>query len=134
MAKHGQKRPSIKLDGITVIAGENNTGKSTVGKILFGMFHLLYEIDEEIKKQRVGQIARSLMRGLEENIYSKMGDARERRRMSGRFMPNKAYETAEQIRNAEPDEVSGYVRAFLRSFDLENADVIDSTVWKQSFS
>lgn len=122
------KKASIKLDGITVIAGENNTGKSTVGKILFGMFHSLYEIDEEIKKQRVGQIARSLMRRLEENIYPEMGDARERRRMSSRFMPSKVYETAEQIQNAKPDEVPGYVRAFLRPFDLENADVIDSTV------
>jgi AAA15 family ATPase/GTPase len=25
----------IKMDGITVIAGENNTGKSTFGKALF---------------------------------------------------------------------------------------------------
>lgn len=25
---------NIKLDGITVIAGENNTGKSTIGKML----------------------------------------------------------------------------------------------------
>lgn len=25
----------INIDGITVIAGENNTGKSTVGKIFF---------------------------------------------------------------------------------------------------
>ena len=29
------KEANIKLDGITVIAGENNTGKSTIGKILF---------------------------------------------------------------------------------------------------
>ena len=29
------KEADIIVDGITVIAGENNTGKSTVGKILF---------------------------------------------------------------------------------------------------
>lgn len=29
------RKADIKLDGITVIAGENNTGKSTVGKALF---------------------------------------------------------------------------------------------------
>ena len=28
----------INIDGITVIAGENNTGKSTVGKIFFSLF------------------------------------------------------------------------------------------------
>lgn len=32
------KEANIKLNGITVIAGENNTGKSTIGKILFSMF------------------------------------------------------------------------------------------------
>ena len=29
------KKASVKLDGLTVIAGENDTGKSTVGKILY---------------------------------------------------------------------------------------------------
>ena len=29
------KQADIIIDGITVIAGENNTGKSTVGKVLF---------------------------------------------------------------------------------------------------
>ena len=32
------KEADITLDGITVIAGENNTGKSTVGKILNSYF------------------------------------------------------------------------------------------------
>ena len=29
------KEADVKLDGLTVIAGENDTGKSTLGKILF---------------------------------------------------------------------------------------------------
>ena len=33
------KQADIVIDGITVIAGENNTGKSTVGKILFSLFN-----------------------------------------------------------------------------------------------
>lgn len=32
----------IKLDGITVICGDNNTGKSTVGKALFCFYNSLY--------------------------------------------------------------------------------------------
>lgn len=31
------KKASVKLDGLTVIAGENDTGKSTVGKALFAL-------------------------------------------------------------------------------------------------
>ena len=31
----------VTLDGITVIAGENNTGKSTIGKTVFTVFNAL---------------------------------------------------------------------------------------------
>ncbi len=33
---------SVEIHGITVIAGENNTGKSTVGRALFAMFNCRY--------------------------------------------------------------------------------------------
>lgn len=42
----------IKLDGITVIAGSNNSGKSTVGKILFSIFHSLHNVANQTEKQR----------------------------------------------------------------------------------
>lgn len=40
----------IDIDGITVIAGSNNTGKSTVGKILFTLMNSFYYIDDFIKE------------------------------------------------------------------------------------
>lgn len=46
----------ILIDGITVIAGENNTGKSTVGKILFSLFNSLSDIDEKINEERLREI------------------------------------------------------------------------------
>lgn len=46
----------ILIDGITVIAGENNTGKSTIGKILFALFNSLSDIEEKIKNQRLKEI------------------------------------------------------------------------------
>lgn len=42
----------IIIDGITVIAGENNTGKSTVGKILFSLFNVMNNIDDRIMTER----------------------------------------------------------------------------------
>lgn len=37
----------VKIDGITVIAGENDTGKSTIGKTLFSIYHSFshFELD-----------------------------------------------------------------------------------------
>ena len=42
----------IGFDGLTVIAGNNNTGKSTVGKILFALFDSLHHIDTRINKEK----------------------------------------------------------------------------------
>lgn len=51
---------NIELNGITVIAGENNTGKSTIGKMLFCVFHAFYRIEEQIREERVKSISRVL--------------------------------------------------------------------------
>ncbi len=42
----------VKLDGITVICGENNTGKSTVGKALFGYFTSMYDWKRKIEESK----------------------------------------------------------------------------------
>lgn len=42
----------ITLDGITVIAGENGTGKSTVGKALYSVFNSFSNIKEQINEIR----------------------------------------------------------------------------------
>lgn len=51
---------SILIDGITVVAGLNNTGKSTIGKILFAIFNSLYNIEEKIDKQRKEAVQRRI--------------------------------------------------------------------------
>ena len=56
------KKAHIRIRGITVIAGENDTGKSTVSKALFSMFHGFYHLYEKIRRDRKGNLARSLRR------------------------------------------------------------------------
>ena len=50
------KQSDIIIDGITVIAGENNTGKSTVGKVLFSLFNALSNVEEKIRDERLKEI------------------------------------------------------------------------------
>ena len=50
------KQADIIIDGITVIAGENNTGKSTVGKVLFSLFNALSNVEEKIRDERLKEI------------------------------------------------------------------------------
>ena len=64
----------VELNGITVIAGENNTGKSTVGKALFSFFNSFYNVKNQIeieRKQTVEQIISTLFRDVSSarNMY-----------------------------------------------------------------
>ena len=47
------KNAEVEISGITVITGENDTGKSTVGKVLWSVFNSFYEIKNKIKKYKI---------------------------------------------------------------------------------
>ncbi len=60
-------KADINIDGITVIAGENNTGKSTVGKVLFATFDSFFNYNDYIESQKykyIEQILRPESRNL----------------------------------------------------------------------
>ena len=50
----------IEINGITVLAGENGTGKSTVGKILYCVYNTLSNYDEQLIYERERSISRIL--------------------------------------------------------------------------
>ncbi len=52
----------IKLDGITVICGNNNTGKSTVGKALFSFFNSLVDYKDKIVSEKSNYIRNFIIR------------------------------------------------------------------------
>lgn len=58
----------IIIDGLTVIAGENNTGKSTIGKILFSLFNALCGIESKVLDERLEEIEISTRMILQNHI------------------------------------------------------------------
>ncbi|MDR2706047.1 MAG: ATP-binding protein [Planctomycetaceae bacterium] len=50
------KNAKIELRGITVLAGNNNTGKSTFGKVLFCVFNSFFDAENTIQKERHNDI------------------------------------------------------------------------------
>ena len=50
----------VEIKGISVIAGENDTGKSTVGRALYSVFNSFYEIEKQIKEERTFSIRNAL--------------------------------------------------------------------------
>lgn len=63
-------KADIEISGITVIAGENNTGKSTVGKTLFCLFNCFHDPERRIKSERRSSISRALLR-----LFDNVSDA-----------------------------------------------------------
>lgn len=56
------KEADIILDGITVIAGKNNTGKSTVGKVLDSMYNSTSHLESKMRKARISRLRNSFYR------------------------------------------------------------------------
>lgn len=50
----------IDINGITILAGENGTGKSTIGKALYCVYNSLYEYRQNIERERKNSIVRML--------------------------------------------------------------------------
>ena len=59
----------IEIDGITVIAGENNTGKSTVGRALFSVFNSYSNIQNQLYQERVTSVENILDSFSRENRF-----------------------------------------------------------------
>jgi len=53
---------SVKLDGLTVIAGENDTGKSTVGKVVFCIIKAISRYEEDFQESKINKIEEKLDR------------------------------------------------------------------------
>ena len=51
---------NVEINGITVIAGENGTGKSTVGRALYAAFNGLHNIDKKVRDEKYNSIFMSV--------------------------------------------------------------------------
>lgn len=68
---------SVDINGITVIAGDNDTGKSTVGRALFAIFNSMYNLENQVKSERCKSVENLLIAsGM--GVRATLKDAREK--------------------------------------------------------
>ena len=58
------KQADVRLDGLTVIAGENDTGKSTIGKMMFAIVKAVSRYEQDLNESKEHNVKR-----LMEEIY-----------------------------------------------------------------
>ena len=58
----------IEFDGFTVIAGKNNTGKSTIGKVLYAFFRSMSRLDKRVRHDRLKTVARAFKKATDFHI------------------------------------------------------------------
>lgn len=112
------KEADIIIDGITVIAGENNTGKSTIGKILFSLFNSLSNVDLKVTEERIKETAltnRSI-------IQNKLSDSELSRNVINRI----TLEITKMINNVIWEQISNSGEYFDSSFYQKIKKVMES--------
>lgn len=80
---------NIEINGITIIAGENNSGKSTVGKTLFCIFNSFYKIDSRIEAERFSAVSREIESAYYYNVSGRFAQRFDVDELAETIMANK---------------------------------------------
>lgn len=85
----------IEINGITIVAGENNTGKSTVGKTLYAIFNSFCRTQKRIFAERVRSVSRYIGQMYMEN------NERGLRMLDAEAVANEIVHHADQFQNVD---------------------------------
>jgi predicted ATPase len=95
---------TIEMQGITVIAGKNNTGKSSYGKVLYCMFNAFFNKKEAIHNERINTIRRVIYNASLVELIQNMDSLSEK-------LVNEMEEAGRE--NFSEDKIQEIVRSFL---------------------
>ena len=105
-------KAQIRLDGITVIAGENSTGKSTVGKMLFSVFKAFYRMEEHIQFEKVNTVRKTVTNYFFET-FNRIPNGNGIFRLSKEVVESQDYKKNKQ---KIVDRMMGYYRRYMDFF------------------
>lgn len=116
---------SIEINGITSIAGENNTGKSTVGRTLFSVFNSFHDMDVKIKEERIRGV-KNVINLIYQNTSSKRLVSFNTRRLAKDII-DASEELQDDMQTLE-DMVIAYISRYDKSFE-ENVKKLNLEEW-----
>ena len=115
------KNAEVVIDGITVITGENDTGKSTVGKVLWSVFNGFYEIDEKVYKEKVSELEKIIDEIIKENVYKNLStDYNSFFEIFNSTREKIAIEFLKENKNYSEDEIKIIINNYKKDLKIEN--------------
>ena len=115
------KEADVEINGITVITGENDTGKSTVGKVLWSVFNGFYEIDEKVYNEKVSELEKIIDKLMKENGYNKITDNfKDFFGIFDRTEEKIAIELLKNNKNYSEDEIKIIINNYKKDLKIEN--------------
>ena len=115
------KNAEVVIDGITVITGENDTGKSTVGKVLWSVFNGFYEIDEKVYNEKVSELTKIVDKLMKEKGYNKITDNfKDFFGIFDRTEEKIAIELLKNNKNYSEDEIKIIINNYKKDLKIEN--------------
>lgn len=115
------EKAQVKLDGLTIIAGENDTGKSTVGKTIFSIIKGMNSHNKDFKEDKFSQLEEVI-----DAIYFKFRDLTKNFGQtnlgfsSSRIYPPRVRKDLLRFLNMEDiDELENYVNIYIDRLKLE---------------
>ncbi|WP_369710983.1 AAA family ATPase [Leptotrichia sp. HSP-334] len=115
------KNAEVVIDGITVITGENDTGKSTVGKVLWSVFNGFYEIDEKVYNEKVSELEKIVDKLMKANGYNKIADNfKDFFGIFDRTEAKIAIELLKNNKNYSEDEIKIIINNYKKDLKIEN--------------
>lgn len=115
------KSSEVVIDGITVITGENDTGKSTVGKVLWSVFNGFYEIDEKVYNEKVSELEKIIDEIIKENVYKNLStDYNSFFEIFNSTGKKIAIEFLKENKNYSEDEIKIIINNYKKDLKIEN--------------
>lgn len=115
----------IAVDGITVIAGENNAGKSTIGKLLFAIFNSMNNMDEKIREEKRNKIYQTIHLLLQSYHGKRPDNFAAWMRRRNIFTANVANHIMEYI-NGDAKQIQGDMEELLQE-DLKASSIFENS-------
>ncbi|NOQ35957.1 MAG: AAA family ATPase, partial [Methylococcaceae bacterium] len=114
----------IRLDGLTVIAGENDTGKSTAGKIIFSLVYALNCYEEDFNESKYTRISELI-----ENTYFQLRknyNFDEHKELQKEFVPRNLFRELKESKGFEVKLIEKKINLLEKTNDTKAIDQLKS--------